>query len=62
MAHEHVRVIVLTCCVLRFRMADVLGRPEPAAISGNTSYLPPFLVPNITEILEEQSVPTDKFI
>jgi len=24
---------VSCCCVLRFRMADVLGRPEPAAIS-----------------------------
>jgi len=27
----------VSCChVLQFRMADVLGRPEPAAISGNT--------------------------
>jgi len=24
-AHEHVCVTVLTCCVLRFRMPDVLG-------------------------------------
>jgi len=24
---------VSCCCVLQFRMADVLGRPEPASIS-----------------------------
>jgi len=38
------RELDVSCCrVLRFRMA-VLGRPEPAAISGNTSQLPHFLV------------------
>jgi len=33
---------VSCCCVLRFIMADVFGRHEPAAISGNTSLLPHF--------------------
>jgi len=32
------------CCVLQFRMAHVLARPEPAALSGNTFKLPHFLV------------------
>jgi len=27
---------VSCCCVLQFKMVDVLGRLEPAAISGNT--------------------------
>jgi len=35
---------VSCCCVRRFRMAGVLRRLEPAAISGNTSELPHFVV------------------
>jgi len=32
------RELDVSCCrVLQFKMADVLGRPEPAAISDNTS-------------------------
>jgi len=46
--YERLSLIRVSCCcragVLRFRTSYVLGRPEPAAISGNTSELPHFLV------------------
>jgi len=32
-----IRELEVCYCVLPFRMSDVLGRPSPAAVSGNTS-------------------------
>jgi len=54
--YERLSSIRGVCCtgVLRFRTSCVLGRPEPAAISGNISSLPHFLVSfllNVAKVL-----------